>query len=348
MPRTVIVGDIHGCFDELRALLDKIGLRPDDRLVSVGDLVDRGPAPGEVVRLFRERPNSFAVMGNHERKHVRGIFSYAQEITRLQLGDRYAETVDWMRTLPYYFENEHVRVVHAAVRSGTPLHEQREEILCGTTRGERDLAALFPESHWHDHYTDAKPVVFGHHVTGRTPLVRDGRIYGLDTGACHGWNLTALCVPGFTLHSVEARADHWAYVRRRWQLPVLKSRPWRDASWAEIDKAVARYASPPGSSSSSSSSSDAPPDAALRDWLLALERWAAELRAAFPVLADAARRAVGEPTEAELRAHPAAKVLFQARNGRLDQDGLARQCPTPARTLGLAAALGLALPEPPG
>src|SRR5881394_2844155 len=55
---------------------------PDDLLVSVGDLVDRGPAPGEVVRLFRERPNSVVVMGNHERKHVRGIFSYAQEITR--------------------------------------------------------------------------------------------------------------------------------------------------------------------------------------------------------------------------------------------------------------------------
>lgn len=75
MGRTIIIGDIHGCFGELLELLDKVDLRPDDLLVSVGDLVDRGPAPGEVIRLFRERPNSAVVMGNHERKHVRGIFS---------------------------------------------------------------------------------------------------------------------------------------------------------------------------------------------------------------------------------------------------------------------------------
>ncbi|MEU8683464.1 metallophosphoesterase [Streptomyces sp. NPDC048611] len=46
-------------------------------LVTVGDLVDRGPAPGAVVRLLRERPNSVVVMGNHERKHVR-VISYVQ------------------------------------------------------------------------------------------------------------------------------------------------------------------------------------------------------------------------------------------------------------------------------
>ncbi|GAB2925866.1 metallophosphoesterase family protein [Streptomyces mayteni] len=333
MPRTVIVGDIHGCFDELLDLLDKAAIRPDDLLVGVGDLVDRGPAPGEVVRLFRERPNSVAVMGNHERKHVRGIFSYAQEITRLQLGDRYAETVDWMRTLPYHYENEHVRVVHAAMLSGTPLAEQREEILCGSTRGERELAALFPDGHWHDHYTDAKPVVFGHHVTGREPLIRDGRIFGLDTGACHGWNLTALSVPDFTVHSVPARADHWSVTRRRWQLPVLRTRPWPDLPWPELDRAIDRFSRSA--------------DAATRDWLEALRTWAADLRAAFPALLAAARRVAAALTTDGLRGHPAAKVLFQARDGRLDRTGLSRQCPTPRATIDLAASLGLTLPERP-
>lgn len=125
--RTIIIGDIHGCFDELLELLEKVDLQPDDLLVSVGDLVDRGPAPGAVVGLFRARPNSVAVMGNHERKHVHGIFSYAQEITRLQLGERYTETVDWMRTLPYYFENDHVRVVHAAMLPGIPPPTRRKK-----------------------------------------------------------------------------------------------------------------------------------------------------------------------------------------------------------------------------
>src|SRR5262250_33966 len=108
--RTLIIGDIHGCYDELRDLFDAVALVADDRVVSVGDLVDRGPQPGEVVRWFRERAGAVVIMGNHERKHVRQVFSYSQEITRLQLGDGYADAVAWMRGLPYFFETPEVRV----------------------------------------------------------------------------------------------------------------------------------------------------------------------------------------------------------------------------------------------
>ncbi|WP_327003063.1 metallophosphoesterase [Dactylosporangium sp. NBC_01737] len=334
MGRTVVVGDIHGCYDELLDLLDAVQLHPDDLLVSVGDIVDRGPKPGDVVRFFQQRPNSVVVMGNHERKHVRGIFSYAQEITRLQLGDGYDSAVEWMRTLPYSFENGHVRVVHAAMLPGVPLAAQKEEILCGSTSGERELTAMFPGGHWHEHYTDAKPVVFGHHVTGREPLLRDGRVFGLDTGACHGWNLTALCAPGLTVHSVPARADHWAHTRRVWQLPVLRSRPWRDFTWPDLDAAVARFSTTP--------------DAAAQAWLDAVRAWAGELRASLPALVGAAQDLARHRTVEQLRAHPAGQVLFQARGGRLDEAALARRCTTPRRTAELAAGLGVDVPDLPG
>ncbi|WP_238010690.1 metallophosphoesterase family protein [Dactylosporangium sp. AC04546] len=333
MARTVVVGDIHGCHDELTALLDRARVRPEDLLVSVGDLVDRGPDPGGVVRLFRERPNSVAVMGNHERKHVRGVFSYAQEVTRLQLGDGYADAVGWMRTLPYCFENEHVRVVHAALVPGEPLDGQPEELLCGSTSGERELAARFPGSYWHEHYTDAKPVVFGHHVAGPEPLVRDGRVYGLDTGACHGWNLTALSLPDRTLYAVPASADHWAAVRRDWQLPVLRTRPWLDLAWPDLERALER-AGRTGS-------------VPALQWLAAVAAWAGDLRSLFPDLAAAAVRAAGGRPPEELRRHPAAQVLFQARDGRLDAAAVARRCLTPRRVLDLAAALSVAAPSLP-
>jgi serine/threonine protein phosphatase 1 len=328
MGRTVVVGDIHGCFEELLALCDAVDLRAEDLLVSVGDLVDRGPAPGEVVRFFRERPNSVVVMGNHERKHVRGVFSYAQEITRLQLGDGYAEAVEWMRTLPYFFENEHVRVVHAALVPGLPLDAQREEILCGSTSGERALATLLDPAggHWHEHYTDPKPVAFGHHVTGREPLLRDGRVFGLDTGACHGWNLTAVRLPGGTVHAVPARADHWADSRRRWQLPVLRTRPWRDYTWAVLAESADRFEG---------------------DWLDQVRAWSATLQAAQPALLAAAADLAATLPAAELPGHPAAQVLFQARAGRLDAAALARRCTTPRRTMELAAALGVPVPDLP-
>src|ERR1700755_2901512 len=111
--RQIVVGDIHGCHRELVELCDRLALTAEDQLISVGDLVDRGPEPAAVVQLFRARPNSVAITGNHERKHVRGVFSYAQEITKLQLGAAYAESVRWMAELPYYLELADAIVVHA-------------------------------------------------------------------------------------------------------------------------------------------------------------------------------------------------------------------------------------------
>jgi serine/threonine protein phosphatase 1 len=268
------------------------------------------------------------IMGNHERKHVRGILTYAQEITRLQLGDHYASAVEWMSTLPYFFENEHVRVVHAALLSGIPLAGQREEILCGSTSGEKELAALFPGDHWYDRYTDAKPVAVGHHVVGPSPMILDDRVFGLDTGACHGGRLTALSVPDFTIHSVAARADHWSIVKREWQLPVLKQKDWLDFTWTQLDDTVARFSA----------------DASARGWLAEVSAWAAELRALRPALTAAALRLAGELSAEQMRPHPAAPALFQARSGRNNVD---RQCSTPGRTIALATALGVATPDLP-
>ncbi|MQY27497.1 metallophosphoesterase family protein [Nocardia aurantia] len=334
MQRTVVVGDIHGCFDELLELVAKVGLAADDTFVGVGDLVDRGPKPFEVVDWFRNRPNSVALMGNHERKHVRGIFSYSQEITRLQAGHRYAEMVDWMRTLPYHFENDHVRVVHAAMVPGIPLAEQREEILSGTTRGTRELETLFPEGSWHDRYTDDTPIAFGHLVVGDVPLVRDDRIFGLDTGACHGGALTAISLPDKTIHAVAAQADHWSRTRREWQLPVLKAAPWAERKWAEIDESVAQYSSPSS-------------EPATRAWLSEVADWTGRIHAALPALAVAARDLAARLGTEEIRRNPAGPILFQARRGNLDLPGLERHCNTPRRTLDLAAALNIALPDPP-
>src|SRR5689334_8305953 len=121
MARILVIGDIHGCYAELLELFDVAALASTDTVVSVGDLVDRGPEPAEVVRWFRARPGAVVLMGNHERKHVRSVFSYSQDITRLQFGTEYADAVAWMRGLPYYWESPELRVVHAALVPGVPL-----------------------------------------------------------------------------------------------------------------------------------------------------------------------------------------------------------------------------------
>lgn len=339
--RSVIIGDIHGCYDELVELLEVAHVRDDNLLISVGDVVDRGPRPLEVIDLFRTRPRSRVLMGNHERKHVREVFSYAQQITRLQLGARYAECVEWMRTLPYYHETPEVRVVHAAMVPGVPLADQDEDVLAGTTSGEQKLAAQLGGGYWHERYQDATPIVFGHHVVGRDPLVTPNRVYGIDTGACHGGRLTALSVPDFTLYAVDARADHWSIAKKEWQLPVLQARPWLTMSWADFDAEIARFKDST--------------QGATKDYIAALEAWARELRTRHGEFLAAARAAAdrilatagSEGFTAAARAHPVGPLLFQARSGRLDLSAIGRACPTPQRTLEIARHLRVAVSDPP-
>src|SRR5438105_15274727 len=75
MPRTIVIGDIHGCADELDDLLDLINLTADDRVVAVGDLIVKGPKNREVLDRFIEDSRFSSVIGNTDRiirQHLRG------------------------------------------------------------------------------------------------------------------------------------------------------------------------------------------------------------------------------------------------------------------------------------
>ncbi|WP_433059485.1 hypothetical protein [Dactylosporangium sp. CS-033363] len=110
-------------------------------------------------------------------------------------------------------------------------------------------------------------LAFGHHVTGREPLLRDGIVFGLDTGACHGWNLTAASFPDGTIYSVPARRDHWATVKVEWQEPVLKTRAWLDLPWDKLSAEASRFAHVP--------------------WTSSLVAWSEALQALVPALSQA-------------------------------------------------------------
>lgn len=105
MGRTIAIGDIHGCADEFRALLDRLALGPEDRLILLGDLVDRGPRSGDVVReamhLHRHLGARLTVLrGNHEHKHLRY--------------EEHAREPPTRRRNPVRFD-DHLSVVHAQV-----------------------------------------------------------------------------------------------------------------------------------------------------------------------------------------------------------------------------------------
>lgn len=209
MSRTVVVGDVHGCFDELVALVERVGLKESDRLVCVGDLVVKGEKSREVLELFMRDGRFSSVVGNHDRallEYWRGARkkkdlkpSQRKCAKQLKEGrDRYAA---YLATLPAYIDlGSHV-VVHAGLRPGVALEEQSLDDLT-------ELRTLGPDREsrkgtpWYEVYGGEKTVLFGHWPA--CPPRRGPRAIGLDTGCVYGRQLTAYVVETGEFHSVPA------------------------------------------------------------------------------------------------------------------------------------------------
>ncbi len=70
--RTILIGDLHGCLEEFRDLIDRLAVTADDRVVCLGDFLDKGPFPVECVQ-FARTSGFDAVLGNHEEKALRWL-----------------------------------------------------------------------------------------------------------------------------------------------------------------------------------------------------------------------------------------------------------------------------------
>jgi len=123
---TYAVGDVQGCYDSLRALLEKISFQPDrDRLWLAGDLVNRGPDSLKVLRFVRELGESaIVVLGNHDLYLLRVALCESMERKRddslsqvLNAPDR-DELLDWLRNRPLFHVADRWAMVHAGLLPG--------------------------------------------------------------------------------------------------------------------------------------------------------------------------------------------------------------------------------------
>lgn len=225
MKRTIIIGDIHGCYDELVALLKKCERKPSDEVISIGDMVDRGPKPWEVVEFFLGDPNACAILGNHEDKHIRireGEFgpSRSQFITKKQMGTHYEKAVDYFETLPLWEEREGYLLVHAGARPNIPVHEQEKDVLIRSKPG------------WWTTFNDTIKVIYGHYKH-EAPHVENGTI-GIDTGCYQGRKLTAFILPESCFVQVDAKTDYWGgIVLNKYQKEWAK---WREEKTGKPQK----------------------------------------------------------------------------------------------------------------
>lgn len=237
-----IIGDVHGCADELEILLGQLGYgvhwsgkevsvtAPEGRCaIFVGDLVDRGPRSPDVLRIAKhmvEAGTGLVVVGNHDDKlkrhlagrNVRPTHGLAETIEQLaaEPPEFAAEMRAWLDGLisHYVLDGGRLVVAHAGLKEemqGRASGAVRAFCMYGESTGEIDEFGLPVRWDWASEYKGAAKVVYGH-----TPVLEANWVNGticIDTGCVFGGKLTALRYPELDLVEVPAARTWYEPVR---------------------------------------------------------------------------------------------------------------------------------------
>ena len=239
-----IIGDVHGCFDELAALLERLDYRLETssdvsgetrysvthphgrKAVFVGDLVDRGPAVANVLRLVMSMTADgvgLCVAGNHESKLLRKLqgrdvqvsHGLAESLAQLDMESeeyrqRVAKFLDGLIS-HYELDDGNLVVAHAGIKEeyqGRASARVRDFCLYGETTGEMDQYGLPIRANWAAGYRGRATIVYGHTAV-MEPAWLNCTI-NIDTGCVFGGKLTALRYPEKELVSVPAARVYYA------------------------------------------------------------------------------------------------------------------------------------------
>lgn len=235
--KTWVIGDVHGCLDELHALVDKIQPTSGDRVIFLGDLIDKGPYALDTLRLIQSKGWE-SLLGNHEEKHSRyrsrmlsGNENHVQLYEETEYHSRYsAQDIEWMRSLPTFIRVGNTVLVHGGMIPGVPVNRQHPKACLRirvVDKENRQVSKLMdnfhlPEgfSHWSDRWTGPESVIYGHDpISLSSPKVNrfsGYSCYGLDTGCVYGGRLTALHLE--TGAFVQVQSKH-AYATSKFEIP---------------------------------------------------------------------------------------------------------------------------------
>lgn len=234
-----IIGDVHGCFDELTELLETLGYGLDEngvyrhaggrRAVFVGDLCDRGPKNADVLRTLMRMVRAgtaFCVPGNHDDKlrrylnHGNVQISHGLENTIRELGCEDERFLEEARTFleslvsHYIFDEGRLVVSHAGIKEeyiGRASGRIRAFCLYGDTTGETDSSGLPVRLNWASDYRGSAMIIYGH--TPQEEVRAVNRTYCVDTGCVFGGKLSCIRYPEMEVVSAAAHRQYYETAR---------------------------------------------------------------------------------------------------------------------------------------
>lgn len=213
MSRTIIIGDVHGCIDELLHLLKVVSPKKKDRIIFIGDLINKGPKSLAVWRLFREL-GAEAVLGNHELAVLeaargRRPKSSILERTATEFGDEFDAFVKDISRWPLFIKEKKFLAVHAGKVPNKRLKDSSAFELCNirTWDGKGQNLQQSSNPPWYTAVDYDRLIVFGHWAAKQGVFDIPG-FCGLDTGCVYGHRLSALVLPQREVLSVKARKKY--------------------------------------------------------------------------------------------------------------------------------------------
>jgi serine/threonine protein phosphatase 1 len=220
--KRLVIGDVHGHYDALSGLFEKIAPDKNDEIYFLGDLIDRGPQSSQVVEFVMNN-NYNCIQGNHEimlinalgdgQANHKALQSWMQNggnATVISYGNKMPsmEHIEWMKNLPLYYDLGDYWLVHAGVDPNFTIEQQCSDQFCW-------IRTPFHNSN--QPYFKDKTIIAGHTITFTFKGLKPGQLakgegwIGIDTGVYHheqGW-LTALELNDSIVYQVDSFGNNF-------------------------------------------------------------------------------------------------------------------------------------------
>lgn len=211
--RTLVIGDVHGCARELETLIRRFQPTAEDRLIALGDLINRGPDNPGVLQLVRQYAIE-PLLGNHERRLLKAWQArnpaYLKGRDTVSLDSFDAQTWQWIAGWPHLIRVPSLEsmMVHGGFLPATPWRQQDPATVTSVqvidSKGSPAKQADVPEgTPWGETWKGPEHVFYGH--TPRPKPLFHPFATGLDTGCVYGYQLSALSLPERRILQVKAR-----------------------------------------------------------------------------------------------------------------------------------------------
>ena len=197
----LVVGDIHGCFDEFTQLLIE---GETHNIVSVGDLIDKGPKIRETLKFFMSNTNSWVCMGNHENKFLRYLIG--NKVSTDSLKETIEQTKDFNKyelalfimSMPKMIKIGTNYIFHAGINPEKDIENQNRDWMLYARKfnpKNRTFTDLPTSNYWHEYIKDSNKnsLFFGHHFHTNVNVAKN--VYALDGHCVYGKELRAMKMP---------------------------------------------------------------------------------------------------------------------------------------------------------